>query len=67
MQIFVAIAEALDKWEPRFRLTHVALTQAGPDGQFTFQLAGVYFPHGHLGDYSATEDRAGDYIVRQAA
>ena len=67
MGFFVAIAEALDKWEPRFRLTHVALTRAGPDGKFTFQLTGVHFPRGHLGDYSVSEDRSGQYVVRKAA
>jgi hypothetical protein len=47
-----AIAEALRKWEPGFRLKQVAATRLGPDGVAGFALAGDYYPNGHLGDYS---------------
>ncbi|TCR70525.1 GPW/gp25 family protein [Bosea sp. BK604] len=58
MQIYAAVAAALKRWEPGFRLKTVQLTQGGPDGVFVFDIAGTFFPRGHLGDYSASEDRA---------
>lgn len=66
MLFFVAAAEAIDKWEPRFRLTYVSLTEAGRDGRFKFMLDGVYFPRGHLGDYSIAEDRSGAVVLNAA-
>lgn len=50
MSIFVAAAEALDRWEPRFRLTHVGVTKAGDDGALGLEIEGYYLPGGHVGD-----------------
>lgn len=50
LSMFVAAAEAIDKWEPRFRLTHVDVTKAGDDGALGLALEGYYLPAGHLGD-----------------
>ena len=50
-----AIAEALRKWEPGFRLKQVSATQLGPDGVAGFSLEGDFYPNGHLGDYSIVE------------
>jgi phage baseplate assembly protein W len=47
-----AIAEALRKWEPGFKLKQVSATQLGADGVASFTLAGDYYPNGHLGDWS---------------
>lgn len=51
MDHFVAIAEALRKWEPGYRLTSIKVTRLGPDGVAGFALAGTFFPNGHLGDF----------------
>lgn len=48
---FTAIARALRKWEPGFRLTKVTLVGLTP-GLASFDIAGVFYPNGHLGDYS---------------
>lgn len=50
LSMFVAAAEAIDLWEPRFRLTHVGVTKAGDDGALGLALEGYYLPGGHLGD-----------------
>ena len=52
MAHFMAIAEALRKWEPGFRLRQVKATRLGPDGVAGFALSGDFYPHGHLGDWS---------------
>ena len=57
MQTYAAIAAALRRWEPGFRLQTIAITRAGPDGVFVFEMTGVFYPRGHLGDYSAAEAR----------
>lgn len=51
---FTAISRALRKWEPGFRLTKVALVSLVP-GLALFDIAGVFYPNGHLGDYSNPE------------
>lgn len=52
---FVAIAEAISKWEPRFRLENVMVDTATAGGEIGFILTGKYFPRGHLGDFSVQE------------
>ncbi|MGB0901197.1 GPW/gp25 family protein [Halocynthiibacter sp.] len=47
--LYVSVAEAIDRWEPRFELTDVALS-AGADGIMSLQLTGSYLPNAHLGD-----------------
>lgn len=58
MEAYAAVAEALRQWEPGFRLRTIQLMRAGPDGVFAFELHGVFYPRGHLGDYSASEERS---------
>lgn len=41
IRLFAAIATALARWEPRLRLTRVALTSAGSNGQATIDLEGI--------------------------
>lgn len=56
VDVAMALAEALEKWEPRFVLDRISLDQAGPDGVFEIGIHGRYFPRGHLGDFSVYED-----------
>lgn len=58
LKLYVAVAEALRRWEPGFRLERVSLRRAGPDGVAVFDLAGIYYPRGHLGVYTAGEQRS---------
>lgn len=54
--VYSAAAEALEDWEPRFRLVSAAIDEAGQDGTIRVSLAGIYFPRGHLGDWSEAQD-----------
>lgn len=49
MALYVSVAEAIDRWEPRFELTNVTLS-ARADGVMSLQLTGNHLPIAHLGD-----------------
>ena len=55
--LYVAVAEAIELWEPRFELTDISL-EAAETGAVSIQLAGNHRPHAHLGDYSSVNDDA---------
>ena len=46
VDVYAAAAEALARWEPRFRLRSVASAGAGADGRLVLTLSGVYAPTG---------------------
>lgn len=46
VDIYAAIAEALDKWEPRFRLVWCKVVSILSTGHVTVDLRGVYIPDG---------------------
>ena len=50
LALYVAIAEALEAWEPRYELKRVGFSAAAADGTCTIDLAGIYYPDGHKGD-----------------
>ena len=56
LAVYAASAVAINRWEPRFRLSRAAITAAAPDGRLSLALYGTYYPRGHLGDYSIAED-----------
>lgn len=58
MQIYAAVAAAIKRWEPGFRLQTIAMTRGGADGVFVFEISGIFYPRGHLGDYSLNEERS---------
>lgn len=43
--IYAATAEALDRWEPRYRLVRVRAAELG-SGHVTLDLEGIYLPNG---------------------
>lgn len=45
LDVYAAVAEALELWEPRFRLTSVAAVAAAP-GRIELDLTGEYLPDG---------------------
>ncbi len=47
VEVYAAVAEALERWEPRFRLTRVqaSASEAGT-GQVVLDLEGEYLPEG---------------------
>lgn len=46
IDLYAASAVALDKWEPRFRLTHVQCHGITEDGKTSLALKGAYLPEG---------------------
>lgn len=58
LAFYSTIAVALLKWEPRFELTNVGFDHLGADGATVLRLVGTYYPRGHLGDRSASEQRS---------
>lgn len=55
LALYVAVAEALDRWEPRFALTEISLV---PDasGVVRMELHGSYLPRAHMGNDTPVED-----------
>lgn len=45
MDLYAATAKALRRWEPRLRLTRVAIAEARP-GRITLAMEGLYLPDG---------------------
>ncbi len=58
MQVYISVAAAIRRWEPAFRLQTIRLTRYGADGVFAFEIAGIFYPEGHVGDYSVSEERS---------
>jgi hypothetical protein len=56
LMFYVATAEALDRWEPRFKLLEVYFVDASAAGNTTLRLVGQYLPRGHLGDTTPAND-----------
>lgn len=46
VDVYAAAAEALARWEPRFRLRSVEAAVRGPGGRLVLTLAGVHAPTG---------------------
>lgn len=53
IDFYARIAEAVQD-EPRFKLVKMSLSQDSdvPNGHAIFDVQGVFYPRGHLGDYS---------------
>lgn len=57
LAIYAAAANALRRWEPRFRLTRCEIAQASVTGQLHLIIYGDYMPRGHLGDFTVAGQR----------
>lgn len=80
LAVYSAAAAAIQKWEPRFRVKSARLNaagylttedgrtiRAGEGGIVSLELHGLYFPRGHLGDFSVVEDASARVIYEGAA
>lgn len=56
LALMSATAQALAKDEPGFKLKKVQILSLDGSGLAEFVLAGVFYPNGHLGDYSVSSD-----------
>jgi phage baseplate assembly protein W len=69
MSFFTAIYSAVEPrlvngfqyGEPRFDLARI-VPRGNESGLFTFSLIGLYYPRGHLGDFSAFEEVTFDFL-----
>lgn len=52
LAIYSAAVMAIARWEPRFSITGCTLSGAASDGTLSLELSGVYYPRGHLGDFT---------------
>lgn len=50
-----AIVTAIALWEPRYEVTGCRVLQTEAGGVIGFELHGVHYPRGHLGDFSVSE------------
>ncbi len=54
LALWVAVADALEKWEPRFSVERIGLASLDPaemaGGRIVLEMVGTYYPRGHLGD-----------------
>lgn len=55
MALYVAVAEAIDRWEPRFEMTNVSLSAAA-DGVIALTMEGNHKPNAHVGDDRVVDD-----------
>jgi uncharacterized protein len=71
---FIAIQEAIEPrevngfqyGEPRFDLARI-VPRGNESGLFTFELIGLYYPRGHLGDFSVYELKTATVIADLSA
>src|ERR1035437_10054976 len=57
LRFWSAICMTIDLWEPRFRVTKITPYGSAMNlriGKIGFAITGVYYPRGHLGDYSVS-------------
>ena len=59
LALYVATANAIARWEPRYRLSKVTLLQANAAGKISLRLDGTYYPRGHLGDFTISREESG--------
>lgn len=63
LDLYVAVADAIDKWEPRLRVERLDIVSGDQAGRLGLAIVNPrYFPRGHLGDYSI-EERPGDFTI----
>lgn len=56
LAVYSAVAMALARWEPRFRVMWCRSIQAGVSGVLELEIGGIYYPRGHLGDFTLSDD-----------
>lgn len=52
LAIYSAAVTAIARWEPRYSVTGIRVTGAQADGTLSIEFAGIYYPRGHLGDFT---------------
>lgn len=63
--VYSSAAVAIEKWEPRFRMLAGSVDELNAAGQVVMDIYGLYYPHGHLGDYSVAETASSKIIFER--
>lgn len=58
IDFYAGAAEAIDAFEPRFKVTRFGTVGATAEGVLSMACEGIYFPRGHLGDFSVSEPKS---------
>lgn len=58
LAIYSACVMAIARWEPRYAITDLKLTDADASGSLTIELYGSFMPRGHLGDFTVETENA---------
>ncbi len=66
IEFTLAVSSALELWEPRFIAEQVTLEKASAEGNVEMIVSGIYYPYGHLGDYSVQENQTGRFALEGA-
>lgn len=56
IDFYAAVAKGVADYEPRFRVSRMSIDNAAA-GHLSLNAQGVYFPRGHLGDFSISEPK----------
>jgi hypothetical protein len=54
VDFYAATVDAISTFEPRFKVVRMKVGGATENGELTLDCEGVYFPRGHLGDFSVS-------------
>ena len=60
LKFWTAICVAIDLWEPRFKVTKIrpfGTPEQMRLGEIGFTIEGIYYPRGHLGDFTPAGPR----------
>jgi phage baseplate assembly protein W len=57
IDFYAAVAEAVTAFEPRFKVSRMKIDPETVGGHLVVAIQGVYYPRGHLGDYSVSEPK----------
>lgn len=71
IEFYAAVPEAINRKnpeslmaeEPRFRIIQMELADMTDGGNAVFDIDGIYYPRGHLGDYSEARDARGRVVL----
>jgi len=71
IEFYAAVPEAINRIspeslmaeEPRFRVVQMKLAGMTDTGHAEFDIDGIYYPRGHLGDYSEARDAQNRIVV----
>lgn len=67
LAIYAAVVAAIARWEPRFAVTGCRIAGASASGTLSLELTGIYYPRGHLGDFTPAADQQFTVPVARAS